>query len=151
MPIFSSITSIAPSVGEPMKLCPFPASRFRKQVELVHTLSANRARPSGDRVVGVKGAWSPSALPSPWWMAEPCITFTTVIRFSVSVPVLSVHTHVAWPMVSLAPRWRTKQLSCIILNMEKARDMVTARGRPSGTARTTMVMPITKFSASRFR
>mmetsp|Transcript_4769 Transcript_4769/g.13708 ORF Transcript_4769/g.13708 Transcript_4769/m.13708 type:complete len:259 (+) Transcript_4769:3629-4405(+) len=64
---------------------------------------------------------------------------TTVMRFSVSVPVLSEQMADAPPMVSQAASTRTKLLSFIIFFMEKAREMVTAKGRPSGTATTRMV------------
>mmetsp|Transcript_10584 Transcript_10584/g.65121 ORF Transcript_10584/g.65121 Transcript_10584/m.65121 type:complete len:233 (+) Transcript_10584:2930-3628(+) len=55
------------------------------------------------------------------------------------VPVLSEQITVAPPMVSHAARARTKLLSFIIFFMEYASDIVTAKGRPSGTATTTMV------------
>lgn len=102
---------------------------------------------------------------------------TTVMRFSVSVPVLSEQMAEAPPMVSHAASTRTKLLSCniysaanirghnqvcgtildrgtvgaqcenrvfmnptfIIFFMENARLIVTASGRPSGTATTRMV------------
>jgi len=39
---------------------------------------------------------------------------TTVIRFVVKVPVLSLQIVVAFPIVSHASRWRTKLLSFVI-------------------------------------
>mmetsp|Transcript_211 Transcript_211/g.230 ORF Transcript_211/g.230 Transcript_211/m.230 type:complete len:214 (+) Transcript_211:727-1368(+) len=65
---------------------------------------------------------------------------TTVIRFSVRVPVLSEQMAVAPPMVSQAANTRTKLLSFIIFFIEYAKEIVTASGKPSGTATTTMVM-----------
>lgn len=47
-------------------------------------------------------------------------------------------------MVSQAAKWRTKFWSTSIFFMEYAREMVTARGRPSGTATTMMVMAYRK-------
>mmetsp|Transcript_21595 Transcript_21595/g.43788 ORF Transcript_21595/g.43788 Transcript_21595/m.43788 type:complete len:232 (+) Transcript_21595:1836-2531(+) len=66
---------------------------------------------------------------------------TTVIFEVVRVPVLSEQMVVAPPMVSHALRWRTRFWSLSIFFTEKARAMVTARGRPSGTATTKMVTP----------
>ena len=58
----------------------------------------------------------------------------------VSVPVLSLQIVVAPPIVSQASSTLTKLLSFIIFIMEYASEMVTARGRPSGTATTMMVI-----------
>ena len=66
-------------------------------------------------------------------------TRTTVIRFSVRVPVLSEQMTVAEPMVSQATNCRTRLLARVILRMAKASDTVTLMGNPSGTA-TTMMM-----------
>ena len=57
------------------------------------------------------------------------------------LPTLSEQMAVAPPIVSQAASTRTKLLSFIIFFMLYAREMVTARGRPSGTATTTMVTP----------
>ena len=65
----------------------------------------------------------------------------TCISFMVSVPVLSVQISFALPMVSEDFIERTRLFSSYILLTEKARPMVTARGRPSGMATTTIVMP----------
>ena len=54
-------------------------------------------------------------------------------------PVLSEQMVVAPPIVSHAARCLTKLLSFIIFFMEYASDIVTARGKPSGTATTTIV------------
>lgn len=70
--------------------------------------------------------------------------FSTVIRFRVSVPVLSVQILFAPPIVSQSAICLTKLLSLLILPKEKASAIVTAKGRPSGTAITTIVMPIIK-------
>ena len=69
---------------------------------------------------------------------------TTVMRFSVKVPVLSEQMVVALPMVSHAAKMRMKHLSAYIFLVEYAKAMVTANGRPSGMATTTMVTPRTK-------
>ncbi|PRQ36178.1 hypothetical protein RchiOBHm_Chr4g0388571 [Rosa chinensis] len=71
----------------------------------------------------------------------------------VRVPVLSVQIVVADPMVSQAESFRTIALSTIILFMEYARVRVTANGRPSGIATTTIVtaaatIPMTAFVMS---
>ena len=60
------------------------------------------------------------------------------MRFCVRVPVLSEQMVVALPMVSQAAKWRIKLLSASIFMVEYAREMVTARGSPSGTATTYM-------------
>ena len=70
-------------------------------------------------------------------------TLSTVMRFCVSVPVLSVQMHVALPAVSHAPRYRTRLLSCNMRRTLNASARVTARGKPSGTATTTTVAPTT--------
>jgi hypothetical protein len=72
---------------------------------------------------------------------RPC---TTVISFFVSVPVLSLQTAVAAPIVSQDASTRTMQLSFIMAFIEKARAMVTARGRPSGMATATNATAIRK-------
>mmetsp|Transcript_24048 Transcript_24048/g.60402 ORF Transcript_24048/g.60402 Transcript_24048/m.60402 type:complete len:216 (-) Transcript_24048:959-1606(-) len=66
----------------------------------------------------------------------------TVIMLVVSVPVLSEQIVVALPIVSHALDVLTMFWSVIILRTLKAKAMVTARGRPSGTATTKMVMPV---------
>ena len=60
---------------------------------------------------------------------DPCSQlWTTVMRFSVRVPVLSLQMSVALPMVSHAASTRIRLLSFNILRVEYAREMVTARG-----------------------
>ena len=51
---------------------------------------------------------------------------------------------VAFPIVSHASSTLIKLLSFIIFCVEYARESVTANGRPSGTATTTMVTPMIK-------
>jgi len=68
----------------------------------------------------------------------------TVIRFYVSVPVLSVHISFAPPMVSEACSLLTRLFSLNILLTENARLIVTASGNPSGTATTITVTAIIK-------
>ena len=70
-------------------------------------------------------------------------TLSTVMRFCVSVPVLSVQMHVALPAVSHALRYRTRLLSSSMRRTLNASARVTARGKPSGTATTTTVAPTT--------
>ena len=67
---------------------------------------------------------------------------TTVMRLVVKVPVLSEQMVVALPMVSQASKCRTRLLSAIIFFTEYAKERVTARGRPSGTATTKTVTPM---------
>jgi hypothetical protein len=55
----------------------------------------------------------------------------TVIRFMVSVPVLSVQIVVALPIVSHASSFFTRLFSLVIEKLEKANDRVTASGKPS--------------------
>ena len=69
---------------------------------------------------------------------------STVMSFAVSVPVLSVQMTVALPIVSHAPRYRTRLFSANIWRTENANASVVASGRPSGTATTTTVTPRTK-------
>mmetsp|Transcript_48749 Transcript_48749/g.115777 ORF Transcript_48749/g.115777 Transcript_48749/m.115777 type:complete len:232 (+) Transcript_48749:1840-2535(+) len=86
-----------------------------------------------DSVPGMSGRESP-----------PLHTLTTVILPVVSVPVLSEQIVVALPIVSHALRCLTRFWSSIIFLTEKARAMVTASGRPSGTATTKTVTPTTR-------
>lgn len=60
----------------------------------------------------------------------------------VNVPVLSEHIIEAPPMVSQAYNFLTKFWSASIFLTEKASDIVTASGKPSGIATTTTVTPI---------
>ena len=66
--------------------------------------------------------------------------------FLVRVPVLSVQISLAPPMVSDASSFLTKLFSFFIFMTEKASEMVTARGSPSGTATTMTVIEIIKKS-----
>ena len=66
----------------------------------------------------------------------------TVMLLVVRVPVLSEHMVVAAPMVSHEFKFRTKLLSSIIFLTENAREMVTARGSPSGMATTSTVIAV---------
>ncbi len=68
---------------------------------------------------------------------------TTVILFWVSVPVLSVQILFAPPIVSDACSYRTRLFYFRILPTEYASAIVTASGRPSGIAMTTIVIPKT--------
>lgn len=68
----------------------------------------------------------------------------TFMMFWVKVPVLSVQIWVPPPMVSEAWSFLTKLFSFFIYMTEKAREIVTARGSPSGTATTTTVIDVMK-------
>ena len=68
----------------------------------------------------------------------------TVMLFCVNVPVLSVQMQVALPITSQEARVFTKLLSSFILFTLYARAIVTANGRPSGTATTIIVTAIKK-------
>lgn len=81
---------------------------------------------------------------SPLGLSNPPITEPT--WFKVKVPVLSLQIVVAEPMVSQADSLRTKALSAIIFCMEYARVKVTAKGKPSGTATTTIVTTMVKIA-----
>lgn len=60
----------------------------------------------------------------------------------VRVPVLSVQIYVALPIVSQDSNFLTRLFSCTILALEKLKDMVTAKGKPSGIATTIIVIDI---------
>ena len=68
----------------------------------------------------------------------------TVMRFWVSVPVLSVQITVTAPIVSEACSLRTRLLNFSIRRMFSAKASVTAIGKPSGTAMTISVTAIMK-------
>lgn len=61
------------------------------------------------------------------------------------MPVLSEQILLAPPIVSQAAIFLTKLLSTNIFLTEKAKDKVTARGRPSGIATTTTVRAKIKY------
>ena len=73
-------------------------------------------------------------------------TVRTVMRFWVSVPVLSVQMTVAAPSVSTAVRWRTSALRRAMRCVPIARASVTVGSKPSGTLATMMPMAKMKFS-----
>mmetsp|Transcript_8895 Transcript_8895/g.23261 ORF Transcript_8895/g.23261 Transcript_8895/m.23261 type:complete len:434 (+) Transcript_8895:509-1810(+) len=126
----------AHSVSLPSLRSTFPSgdsSTSLLKEELITTVLASVA-------LYTSGAVSKEHLSSYKW--PPHRRRTTVIRPVVRVPVLSLQMVVADPMVSQALRCRTRFWSAIIFLTEKARAMVTARGRPSGTATTKMVMPV---------
>ena len=69
---------------------------------------------------------TPSSSAQPW----------TVMRFSVSVPVLSTQTTVVAPRLSITSRRRTRAWRCSMRCMPRASVVVATAGRPSGTAAT---------------
>ena len=64
--------------------------------------------------------------------------------FRVKVPVLSLQILLTPPMISQDARVLTKFYSSFILLTENAKVIVTAKGKPSGTATTIIVTPIMK-------
>ena len=81
-------------------------------------------------------------------------SMVTVIRFSVSVPVLSEQMTVTEPRVSTAGSLRIRARRLSIRCAPNARAMVTTAGNPSGTAATarliaTMNIVLTSFPCSR--
>lgn len=64
--------------------------------------------------------------------------------FWVKVPVLSLQMFVALPMISQHYRCLTRLFSSFILLTEKASEIVTAKGSPSGTATTMIVTEVKK-------
>lgn len=70
----------------------------------------------------------------------------TVMRFLVSVPVLSEQMLSAPPIVSQACKYLTKLFYYFILPTLYARAIVTESGRPSGTATTTILTAMMKYS-----
>ena len=79
--------------------------------------------------------------------SPPRSTAPAVIRFIVSVPVLSLQMVVALPIVSQAASTRIRFMSCSIFVVLYARDRHRER-RPSGTATTTIVTAMMKASGS---
>ena len=68
-------------------------------------------------------------------------TSTTLIRFWVRVPVLSVQMKVVAPSVSTASRRRTSALRAAMVWAPRASDRVTVGSRPSGTSATATPTP----------
>ena len=79
---------------------------------------------------------------STFW--PPSHACTTDMRFSVSVPVLSLQMSVALPIVSHAASTRIKFWSASIFRVEYANEIVTASGSPSGIATTMIVTAVMK-------
>ena len=75
----------------------------------------------------------------------------TVILFSVRVPVLSEQMWVAPPIVSADERVLTKLFSFYIFLEAKLKEIVTAKGSPSGMATTITVTAIIKVFKSSFQ
>ncbi len=71
---------------------------------------------------------------------------TAVIRFSVSVPVLSLQMTVTAPSVSTAVSLRMSALRRSMRRAPSASAMVTTAGSPSGTAATARLTAVTKTS-----
>jgi hypothetical protein len=90
----------------------------------------------------------PSAVLLPITTHSIAIVAMTVISFLVKVPVLSEQICVAPPIVSADASLRTRFSSFYILALAKLREMVTARGNPSGMATTTTVIEIMTASKS---
>ena len=76
---------------------------------------------------------------------------STVIRFIVSVPVLSVQITVAAPIVSQACILRTSVFSAVIRRILYARLKVTLIANPSGTATTIKVTATMKNPSSNLK
>ncbi|KAH3680418.1 hypothetical protein WICMUC_000349 [Wickerhamomyces mucosus] len=72
------------------------------------------------------------------------LPLTTFILFSVNVPVLSEQTAVAQLIISQDLNTLTRLASLAILVVANARANVTAKGKPSGTATTTIVIAVIK-------
>mmetsp|Transcript_8941 Transcript_8941/g.29394 ORF Transcript_8941/g.29394 Transcript_8941/m.29394 type:complete len:257 (-) Transcript_8941:1175-1945(-) len=125
---FSWSMRSAHSVRLPTKLMRPSSSGTRNALLLSAMPRARQSTTGAESVGGIEVSFLPANHPS-----------TTVMRFSVRVPVLSLQICVAPPIVSHAAKKRTRLLSLIIFFMEYANEMVTASGSPSGTATTTMV------------
>ena len=72
---------------------------------------------------------------------------TMVILFLVSVPVLSVHSTVAAPSVSIAAARRVSTRACEIRHAPIARNTVSTTGNSSGSIDMPMVMPASTASS----
>ena len=126
----------AVSVGSPR------SSLLAPMVTSVHNTMAS---PSPSRS-GAAAPVSGHAVPSPW------TTASTRMRFSVSVPVLSVQIYVTEPSVSTAGKRRMRACCFTIRRAPRARDTVTTAGSASGmaaTARLRAVMNISRMGSPR--
>ena len=120
MPDLCAATSMAHSVGLPMN-CGLSPSKCTSAVEFTQKprISApSRGSSEGSRCV------------------SPSCTSVTVIRFSVSVPVLSEQMTLMQPTVSHATSFFTSAFCLDIFMMFMASVTATIVGRPSGTAAT---------------
>ena len=83
------------------------------------------------------------------WILFPLQIVVRVIIFIVRVPVLSEQMLFAPPIVSQASIFLTKFSSTSIFLTEKAKERVTAKGKPSGMATTiTVIARMKKFKSS---
>ena len=76
------------------------------------------------------------------------LVWRTIILFSVSVPVLSVHIVVQEPRVSTASNLRTTALLFAIFCIPSASVRVIIAGNPSGTAATARETAVRKFETN---
>ena len=150
-PARAALTSRALSVGSPaVTHRPSCWSRWAS-LHAAPAASVHQSGPpsgtstSGTAVVGVQG-------PSRASVPRGVHSSTTVMRFSVSVPVLSVHTTVVLPSVSTTGSRRMIARRCAIRETPIAKVTETAAGRPSGimpTARATAAVSICATPAPR--
>ena len=71
----------------------------------------------------------------------PTMNSRTVMRFMVSVPVLSTHTTVADPSVSITGERRVSTWRCDIRHAPSARKTVSTTGNSSGSIAMAVAMP----------
>ena len=96
-------------------------------------------------ISGAEGAWAAASL-----IAKGSHRAVTVMRFMVSVPVLSEQITVALPRASTAGRRRMMAFCAIICCTPMASTMVTIASSPSGMAATARLMAVMNISPASF-
>jgi len=94
---------------------------------------------------------SGSGSPSTWNPPASVRSSLTVMRFCVTVPVLSEHSTVAAPSISMAGMRRVRTLDFEMRHAPRARNTVRTTGNSSGSMAIASVMPASAASSQSLR
>ena len=147
MPTWAAAITRAVSVGSPMALLPSaPAGSKTASVHNDIAFNNSTVLRDGGSTAGFSSAFTSRVGTSCSVSTGRCLPATskivTVIRFCVSVPVLSEQITVTDPNVSTAVSLRTSALRCNIRCEPSASATVTTAANPSGIAATAILMPV---------
>ncbi len=146
-PPFSASTTRAASVGSPSTVQPSWPWISRASLQSSPARSRSSSGP-GSTTSPPERKRPKGSYPAPSTVISPAgvQTRSTVIWFSVRVPVLSVQITVVSPSVSTDESRRTSALRFAIRCVARASDSVTVGSRPSGTSATVTPIANTKRS-----